>query len=127
MTGKPRILLIEDDVYILDVYADIFSEAGFEPTTAIDGEVGLQKISDGGYDLILLDVMMPKLDGLGVLAALKKTTPKKPNGPIVLLTNLGHDPIIKEALSLGAKGFLIKSDLDPDQLVAEAKKYLKQD
>ena len=125
MTGKQKILVLEDDQYTRDIYHDVLTEAGFEVTTAVDGEEGLVKIKEGGYNLILLDMMMPKLDGLGVLAALKENPPKVSNGPIILLTNLAHDPVINKAVALGAKSYLIKSDLNPDQLVAKVKEALK--
>lgn len=126
MPLKPSVLIIEDDTYIRDVYFDILTESGLKVEVAADGEEGLQKASQGGYSLILLDMMMPKLNGLGVLSSLKKTPPIKKNGPIILLTNLGHDPVVKEAIGLGVDGYLIKSDLNPEQLVAEVKKYLEK-
>ncbi len=79
---------------------------------------------EGGYDLILLDVMMPKLDGLGVLKGLKATPAKKANGPILLLTNLAHDPVVQEALATGAKDYLVKAEYNPDELLAKLKIYL---
>lgn len=119
-----RILLIEDDQFTRELYEDFFKEAGYEVDSAPDGEVGVVKARNGGYDLILLDVMMPKLDGLGVLKALKEKPSAKANGPIILLTNLAHDPVVKEALQNGAKTYLIKADLNPDQLLEKVKVYL---
>lgn len=124
MAGKQKILILEDDQYTRDVYQEVLTGAGYEVTVAVDGEEGLVKIKEGGYNLILLDMMMPKMDGLGVLTSLKENPPKEPNGPVILLTNLAHDPVISKALSLGAKSFLIKSDLNPDQLVARVKEAL---
>lgn len=121
---KKKILLIDDDAYIRDVYEEILQEAGLDVTTAIDGEEAVQKASEGGFDLILLDVMMPKLDGLGVLKALKQSPPKKPNKTIILLTNLAHDKIISEGIALGAKSYLIKSEMNPDELVVQIRKFL---
>lgn len=118
-----KILLIEDDQFTRELYQDVFTTAGFDIITAPDGEAGLIKAREGGYDLILLDVMMPKLDGLGVLKGLKAQGPKKPNGSIVLLTNLAHDPVVKEALENGAKAYLVKAELNPDELVEKAKSF----
>lgn len=120
-----KILIVDDDLYIRDLYTDILKDAAFEVEAAEDGVKGLEKIRKGGFDLILLDVMMPNLDGLGVLKELKDKPPGVKNGPLVLLTNLAHDPIIKEALNLGASGYLIKSDLNPEQLVVKVKEHLK--
>lgn len=127
MAGKQKILILEDDQYTRDVYQEILTEEGYNVFTAVDGEEGLVKIKEGGYQLILLDMMMPKLDGLGVLSALKDNPPIVSNGPIILLTNLAHDPVISKALALGAKSFMIKSDLNPDQLVAKVKELVKAD
>jgi len=120
-----KILLVEDDQYTQDVYQEILKEAGFEVTLAIDGQEGLQKAQEGGYNLILLDIMMPKMDGLTLLKELKANPPKKDNGPIIMLTNLSHDPIVSEGLSLGAKSYVTKSDINPDQLVSKVKEFLK--
>jgi len=118
-----KILIIEDDTYIRELYEDIFKEKGFVIDSAVDGEEGLVKIKGGAYNLILLDIMLPKVDGLGVLKELKHA--KINHGPIVLLTNLGHDPIVKEGVNLGAVAYLIKSDLTPDQLIEKVIPLLK--
>ena len=122
---KQKILIIEDDMYIRDVYEEILKKAGYEITTAVDGQEGIVKAQEGGYSLILLDVMMPKLDGLGVLRELKDSPPKQTNGHIVLLTNLAHNTIIEEAQKLGAWTYFVKSDLNPDELVEKVKKVLQ--
>lgn len=119
-----KVLLIEDDQFTRELYMDVFTNEGFEMDSAPDGEAGLVKAREGGYDLILLDVMMPKLDGLGVLKGLKTTPPTKPNGPILLLTNLAHDPVVQEALATGAKDYLVKAEYNPDELLEKLKVYL---
>jgi DNA-binding response OmpR family regulator len=119
-----RILLIEDDKDTSDLYADVFTEAGYGVVTAVDGEDGLKKAQQGGFALILLDVMMPKMDGLAFLTAYNQAPPAVANGPIILLTNLTHDSVIKEAMSLGAKGYIIKSDLNPGELLAKVQTFL---
>lgn len=122
--AKKKILIVEDDLYTRDLYKDILTDAGYDVTVAFDGEEGVTKASQGGYDLIFLDLMMPKLDGVGVLEKLKKNPPQIPNGKIMLLTNLANDPSINRALELGAVAFLIKSDITPDQLLLETQKQL---
>ena len=67
---------------------------------------------------------MPKIDGLGILKALKKDPPQTKNGPIVLLTNMAHNQVIDEGLKLGAKTYLIKSDLNPEVLAKKVKEIL---
>ena len=122
-----KILFIDDDQYLRDVYEEILKTQGYDVTTAINGEDGLKKLQEGGYDLVLLDIMMPTLDGIGVLEGLQKNPAKQPNGPIVLLTNLGLDPLIKTAKTKGAASYLLKADLTPKELVDHVKKFLGED
>jgi len=121
-----RILVVEDDQFLRDLYNELLKEEGYDIDFAPDGEVGLNKMLEGGYDLILLDIMLPKLDGLEILRRLKEKQTQKPNGSIVLLTNLGQDSIIKEGFNLGASGYLIKSSMNPDQVLAEVKVFLSK-
>ena len=112
-----RIIVIDDDIFIRELYEEVLKNAGYDVTSAEDGEVGLSKLLEGGFDAVLLDVMMPKLDGIGVLTKLKETPPKQPNGPILLLTNLDHDPMLDTAKKLGATQYMLKADVLPPKLV----------
>ena len=125
MEPAKRILLIEDDLYTRELFEEVLKGAGFNVTTAFDGEMGLNKALEGGYTLILLDIVMSGMDGIGVLNGLKDAETKQKNGPIVMLTNLSHDPIIKQTLSLGATSYLIKSDLTPEELVNKVRSFIK--
>ncbi len=120
-----RVLIVEDDQFIRELYVEVLTEAGFVTSFVTNGEEALNKIEESGpYDVILLDVMMPKRDGISFLRAAKNLSPSKLKDTIIiLLTNLAHDPVIKDALNLGAKDFLIKSDITPDQLVAKVKSF----
>lgn len=124
MTATPRILLVDDDADLRQMYALILGKAGVELDTAEDGLTGLAKARRGGYDLILLDLMMPNLDGIGFLKGLQEEGPKTPNGPIVALSNAGYDAVAKEATALGTAGFLLKADLLPKDLVREVQRYV---
>ena len=119
-----KILIVDDDPLTRDLYRDVFTLSGFNADFAQDGEEGLAKIQIGGWACILLDVMMPKMDGLQVLNALKSKPPAQANGPIILLTNLAQEPIVKEAMENGAKTYFLKSELNPDELVTKVKAYL---
>jgi|SRR3989344_1219932 len=123
-----KILLVEDDQFTRELYDEVLIGEGYDVTTAINGEEGLSKIEEGGYDLILLDVMMPKKDGLEVLRSLKDEPPKAKNGPIVLLTNLTNDPVFNSAygLNVGVTDHLVKSDITPGDLVVKVKNYLEK-
>ncbi len=122
MQGK--ILLIEDDRLVREAYEEALRQAGYDITVAEDGEQGLEKARQGGFNLILLDIMLPKIDGLGILRGLRQNPPIEKNGPVLLLTNLSHDPVINEGIDLGASAALIKSDIDPGMLIEAVKGYI---
>lgn len=107
-----------------DFYQELLTSEGYTVDVAADGDVALSKILQGGWNLVLLDIMLPKKDGLHILQDLKVQKPVSPIGPIVVLTNLGHDTVINQAFTLGASGFLIKSALNPDQVLTEIKSFL---
>ncbi|HKZ34268.1 MAG TPA: response regulator, partial [Patescibacteria group bacterium] len=92
---EQKILLIEDDQTLQELYKELLEDAGFTVQVAKDGDEGLSGLMKGGYALVLLDVMLPRKDGIAILKELKKSKSLQPNGPIVLLTNLGNDEIIK--------------------------------
>ncbi len=121
-----HILVVDDDAYIRDLYGEILQSAGYTVTYAVDGKEAFDYMKKGGFDLILLDVMLPKMDALAVLKALEKDSPIAKNGPIVLLTNLAQDPTITELMRLGASAYVIKVDLTPDQVIAKVKEMLKK-
>ena len=126
MDNQKTVLIVEDDQFLREFYQELLQAEGYFVDVAPDGEVGSQKLLTGGYDLVLLDIMLPKKDGLGVLKDLKTNHPQKPNGPVVVLTNLGQDVIIKQCFDLGATGYMIKSALNPDQVLQEVNSYLKK-
>lgn len=125
--AKPiRVLLVDDDLYIRDLYQELLTNEGYTVEIAAEGRTGFEKISEGGFDLIILDVMLPLLDGFGILTNLEDNPPKKANGKVILLTNLANDPIVKEAANLpGVFTCLIKADITPDKFVATVKEALK--
>lgn len=123
---KPQthVLIAEDDALIRDVYAEMLRNADFLVDEAKDGKEALEKMSEGGYDLVLLDIIMPYIDGLGILQTLQATPARQSNGVILICTSLAADPKVQESLELGAKGVIFKPDITPDQLVESIKKYL---
>lgn len=120
-----NILLVDDDQDTREIYKEILTQAGYNLDLATNGEEGLLKISQSRYDLILLDIMMPKIDGLGILNKLKSQNNSQ-NGPIIVLSALNQENIIKQALGLGAKGFLSKSDLAPNEVLVKIQEFLKK-
>ena len=117
-----RILVIDDDPYIRELYQEILTKEGYIIDAAVDGEEGLAKLQQGGYDLILLDKVMPKLDGKEVLEALAKNPQKQKNGPLILLTNA--NPEKGEESNPQVTQYLVKVDLTPQELITEVKKTL---
>lgn len=120
-----KVLVVEDDQFLRELYSDVLKAEGYSVENAIDGEEGLKKIKQGGYDLVLLDIIMPKLDGLEVMKRIKSDPPNMPNKCTLFLTNLDKDEEIKTALTLG-NGYLIKSQITPGNLVQQVKIYLEK-
>ncbi|EKD84986.1 MAG: hypothetical protein ACD_38C00119G0012 [uncultured bacterium] len=123
---QKKILIVEDDQFLREFYQELLQAEGYFVDVAADGEVALQKVQNNEYNLVLLDIMLPKKDGVQILRDLKVKGPKSPDVTIVVLTNLGQDMVIKECFDLGAAGYLIKSALNPDQVLTEVKSYLQK-
>lgn len=122
MESQKRILIVEDDNFLREIYVDTLSEEGFYIETAVDGEEALGKIKKGTWDLVLLDIIMPKFDGLEVIRRLK-SDPLFKAPKIIFLTNLDKDEEIQEALKLG-DGYFIKSQLNPEEFLGKVKSSL---
>ena len=120
LMDKTKILVVEDDEFLREVYVETLTDEGYAVDTALDGMEGLTKIKQGGYKLILLDIIMPKIDGLEVVRQLKNQNLFPQNTSVIFLTNLEKDEEIKQALELG-DGYLIKSQLTPGDLIKEVK------
>jgi two-component system response regulator ResD len=120
---KNKILLIEDEKDIRLLYAEVLTDAGYVVEQASDGEVGYDLIKSTEWDLLLLDVMLPGKDGMNILKDVKSELVQK-KGPIILLTNLNSEEIIRDAFGMGADGYLIKSEITPDKIVSEVNHYL---
>jgi len=111
-----KVLIVEDDQFIREMYAFILTKDGHDVTEAGDGAIGLSEAQKGGFDVILLDLMMPQVDGLGFLQGLKDKPPKTKNGPIVVMSNLAYGDAKDKAMLLGASEFLVKADLEPSEI-----------
>lgn len=109
-----KILLVDDDKNSINLYKQLLESHNHNIETANDGEEGLQKIKDNLYDLVLLDVMLPKMDGISVLANLENDIKKQ---KIVLLTNLTHNSSLDEATKLGAIDHIDKATISPEDFI----------
>lgn len=121
--GLVKILLIEDDPFLLSMYSTKFEIEGFAVACADDGAKGLKMASIENPDIILLDVMMPKMNGFEVLEGLKKQDVTK-TIPVILLTNLNQKNEIERGLALGANDYLIKAHFMPSEVVEKIKQIL---
>ena len=120
---KIKILLIEDDSFLLSMYTIKFESENFEVIVAKDGENGLKSAAREMPSIILLDILLPKMDGFEVLKELKNN---KATGhiPVILLTNLSQKNEIEQGLSMGAEDYLIKAHFMPSEVVEKIKKVL---
>lgn len=125
MTAKLtyKILIVEDDEFLADIYKTKFELEGFKVTIATDGERGLKAIQNKKPDLVLLDILLPKMDGFAILQTIKKD-PETKKIPVILLTNLGQKEDVQKGLNLGAADYLIKAHFNPAETVEKVKKIL---
>lgn len=113
-----KLLIVEDELTLSQVLSDKFLQEGFDVKTASDGQEGLDAAVSWRPDLILLDVVMPVMDGMTMLRKLR-ATPEGKDVPVILLTNLSDTENVYDAMENGVYDFLIKSHWDIDQLVHE--------
>jgi len=123
--AKAKLLLVEDDVTLVKMYERKFLSDGYEVAIAYDGLEGLEKATKEKPDLILLDIMLPKLDGLALFKKLR-SQPGTFNTPVILLTNFGQEDAVFECFKLGAVDYLIKADVTPQQVVAKVESFLAE-
>jgi DNA-binding response OmpR family regulator len=118
-----KILFIEDDPLINKIYSTRLKADGHEVFTAENGEEGLKMAGDIQPDVVVLDVMMPRVDGFAVLEKLRSDDRFK-NRPILMYSNLNNEDEIKRAKQMGVTEFLVKANLSPTQMVAKIKQYI---
>lgn len=119
-----RILFIEDEAALQKTFGDILKSEGFEVISALDGETGLNLAKKENPDLVLLDLILPKIHGLDVLREIKQNENTK-NIPVIVLTNIESIEKIDKALELGATTYLVKSDYSLEDVIAKIKKALE--
>ncbi|MEX0616345.1 MAG: response regulator [Candidatus Woykebacteria bacterium] len=120
-----KVLLVEDDSLMVKMYNMKFTHDGFQVETALDGEEGLQKVKDTKPDVIVLDIMLPKMSGTEVLEKIKGDSETK-DIPVIVLTNLNvSEEDVKKCKSLGAKEIFMKTDVTPQEIVDKIREYSK--
>jgi len=121
---KKKILIVEDEKILGEMYKDTFSHAGFEIVLADSAEQGMEMLSEIKPDLILLDILLPRMNGVGFLGWLKNQ-PELSSIPVIAFSNYDDLPTKKEALDLGVKDYLIKTNYTPQEIIEKVKSYLK--
>ena len=119
-----KILIVDDDPLITEMYTLKLKEVGFTVEVATDGRVGLEKIKGGNYDAVLLDVVLPIMDGFEILQSLQREGKSPP--PVILLTNLGQKEDVDRGMALGAVDYVIKAHFTPTEVVAKIQAVLKR-
>ena len=122
---KALVLIIEDDSYISDMYRIKLESENFEVVTAKDGIIGIRIIEKQKPDIVLLDIVMPKIDGFSVLKTIKRN-PELKEIPIVLLTNLSQKENVERGFELGADSYIIKAHFTPSEVVKKIKDILEK-
>lgn len=118
-----KLLVVEDEEILREAYRVILSTQGYDVQVAADGDKALTACRDTKYDLILLDLMMPRVDGVAFLERYKRD--KLPKVPIILLSNLSSGEELLKAQSLGAQANFVKADMSPRELLSMVEEQLQ--
>jgi len=118
-----QILLIEDDPFLIDIYVTKLGESGFSVEVANDGELALRKLEEKKPDLVILDIVLPQIDGWEVLRKIK-SNPGLKDLKVIILSNLSQKEEVEKGIDLGSIKYLIKAHYTPSEVVAEIKQLL---
>lgn len=119
-----KVLLIEDDKFLRELIIQKLGREGYEVAEASEGEAGLSKIKEEGPDLVLLDLILPGIDGFEVLSRMKKD-PGLASIPVIVLSNLGQRDDVQKGIDLGAEDYLIKAHFTPGEIIEKIKATLE--
>ena len=117
------ILVVEDDKFLRELITRKLSEEGYNTVEAVDGEDGARKIKEEMPDLVLLDLILPGMDGFEVLANIKQD-PKTSPVPIIVFSNLGQTEDVEKGMKLGAIDYMVKAHFTPVEIIEKVKKAL---
>jgi DNA-binding response OmpR family regulator len=118
-----NILIVEDDDFFRELIAKRLSSEGYDISEAIDGEQGMEKIKEGNVDLVILDILLPGIDGFEVLSRVKEDSSVS-SIPVVILSNLGQKEEVEKGMQLGATDYLIKAQVTSDEIVNKVKSVI---
>ena len=120
-----KVLIVEDEKILAEMYKDKFEEAGYQADLAFSSEEAIEYLKKEKPDLILLDILLPRENGINFLKRLKEVEGIS-KIPVVAFSNYDEPKTKKEALGLGVRAYLIKTQYTPKELVEEVKKFLKE-
>jgi len=120
-----KILIVEDDKFLRELMVRKLSQENFEIIEAVDGEEGIKKIKDTIPDIVLLDLILPGIDGFEVLAKIKEDTTTN-SIPVIILSNLGQREDVERGMKLGAIDFLVKAHFTPNEIIDKIKANLEK-
>ncbi|MFH1509959.1 MAG: response regulator [Candidatus Nealsonbacteria bacterium] len=120
-----KIILVEDDPFLIDIYGTKLKESGFELEIISNGSEVISKVKEIKPDIVILDIVLPQMDGWEILKCLRAEESLK-YLKIIILSNLGQREEVDKGIALGATGYLIKAHFTPSEVVEEIKKHLNQ-
>ena len=121
-----KILLVEDDVFIAEIYKKKFETAGFEVVNAVSGKQVLKELAENHYDLTLLDLVLPEVAGFDILREVRTAPGYPKDARIIIFSNLSGPEERDRAVKLGADGFISKTEYTPSKVLEEVNRYLRQ-
>jgi len=119
-----KILIIEDDKFLRELIVKKLVKEGYEISEAVDGEEGVKKVKEEKPDLVLLDLILPGIDGFEVLSRTKED-PALSQIPVIILSNIGQKEDVERGLGLGAIDYLIKAHFTPGEIIEKIRAILK--
>jgi DNA-binding response OmpR family regulator len=119
-----KIVVVEDDKFLRELITQKLTREGYQAIGAVDGEDGVEKISTEKPDLVLLDLILPGIDGFEVLTNIKEKEELK-DIPVIILSNLGQRDDVERGLKLGAIDFMIKAHFTPTEIIAKIQRVIK--
>ncbi|MDD5589736.1 MAG: response regulator [Candidatus Portnoybacteria bacterium] len=120
-----KVLIVEDDPFLSEMYSTKLVESGFEIDLAGDGQTALEKMTANKPDLVLLDIVLPKIDGFEVLKKMKNDQNLR-DIRVIALTNLGQKEEVQKGLDLGAEDYIIKAHFTPSEVVAKIREVMEK-
>lgn len=122
----PKLLFVEDDPFIAEIYKKKFETSGFDVINVTTGKAVLREAKEGTFDLVLLDLVIPEMNGMEVLKELRTNAEYDPNLKIVIFSNLSSPEEREQGIRLGANGFISKTEFSPSEVVDEVNRFLRQ-